>query len=111
MKKYLYLQFLVLGGLLLFYCEVSADSWYTELLIKQQQKAMRAGLGLWENWSGSKAEYIGNQRSRRFHLPACPFAKQIKSTNKVRFYSKWDAFWDGYAPAKRCVVQWWGRED
>ena len=82
---------------------------YTELLIKQQQNAMRAGLGLWENWSESKSEYIGNQRSRRFHLPTCPFAKQIKAANKVRFYSKREAFWAGYAPAKRCVTQWWGR--
>ncbi len=80
---------------------------YTELFINQQQDAMQAGRGLWQNWSESKAEYIGNKRSRRFHLPTCPSARKIKSANKVRFYKKWDAFRAGYAPAKRCVRQWW----
>ena len=72
---------------------------------------MRAQSGIWRNWSEVKAEYIANKRSRRFHLSTCPFAKQIKAANKVRFSRKWDAFWDGYAPAKRCVKKCWGRED
>ena len=80
---------------------------YTELFIKQQRDAMQAGRGLWQNWSESKAEYIGNKHSRRFHLPTCPFAKKINSAYKVRFSRKWDAFRAGYAPAKKCVTEWW----
>lgn len=90
-----------------FFLYLRPNTKYMALLIKYQQKAMQARSGFWRDWRESKAEYIGNKRSRRFHLPTCPFAEQIKSTNKVRFSKKWDAFWAGYAPAKRCVTQWW----
>ena len=91
-----------------FHLYLKPNTKFTSLLIEKQCEAMLAGRGLWQDWRESKAEYIGNKRSRRFHLPACPFAKKIKSTNKVRFSKKWDAFWAGYAPAKRCATQWWG---
>jgi micrococcal nuclease len=79
---------------------------HTELFIRKQQEAMQAGRGLWQNWRESNSEYVGNKNSRRFHLPSCPFARQIKAANRVRFSKKWDAFRAGYAPAKRCVVEW-----
>jgi len=91
-----------------FHLYLRPNTKYTSLLVENQREAMLAGRGLWQNWRESKTEYIGNKKSRRFHLPTCPFAKKIKSTNKVRFSKKWDAFWAGYAPAKRCVTEWWG---
>ncbi len=81
---------------------------HMSLFVKNQHEAMLAGKGLWQNWKESNAEYIGNKRSRRFHLSTCPFTGKIESANKLRFSRKWDAFWAGYAPAKRCVTQWWG---
>jgi len=80
---------------------------HTLLFVKNQHAAMLAGKGFWQNWKESNAEYIANKRSMRFHLSTCPFAGKIKSAHKVRFSRKWDAFWAGYAPAKRCVTQWW----
>jgi len=91
-----------------FHLYLRPNTKFTSLLIEKQREAMLAGRGLWQDWRESTAEYIGNKRSRRFHLPTCPFAKQIKSTNNVSFSKKWDAFWAGYAPAKRCVTRWWG---
>jgi len=91
-----------------FHLYLRPNTKFTSLLIEKQREAMLAGRGLWQDWRESKAEYIGNKRSRRFHLPTCPFAKKIKSTNRVSFSKKWDAFWAGYAPAKRCVTHWWG---
>jgi micrococcal nuclease len=91
-----------------FHLYLRPNTRFTSLLIEKQREAMLAGRGLWQDWRESKAEYIGNKRSRRFHLPTCPFAKKIKSTNKVIFPKKWNGFWAGYAPAKRCVTHWWG---
>jgi micrococcal nuclease len=90
-----------------YFLYIRPNTKYTAIFIKHQQDAMQAGRGLWQKWSESKAEYIGNKRSRRFHLPTCPFTRKIKSANKVRFSKKWDAFRAGYAPAKRCLAEWW----
>jgi hypothetical protein len=46
----------------------------------------------------------------RFHLPACPLAKAISVRNQVLFTTKWDAFWRGYAPAKKCIKEVLGSE-
>jgi len=83
---------------------------YDSILRKSQQDAMSAGQGIWQNWREQNATYFGNKRSRRFHLPSCPFAKKISARNRIVFSRKWDAFWAGYAPAKKCVTQWWGAE-
>ena len=90
-----------------YFLYIRPNTRYMELFINEQQSAMHSRKGLWQNWRETKAEYIGNKRSRRFHLPACPHARRIKSINRVRFYKKWDAFLTGYAPAKRCLSEWW----
>jgi micrococcal nuclease len=79
---------------------------YNSILLASQQEAMSVEKGIWQRWNEQNATYIGNKRSRRFHLPACPFAKKIKSSNRVLFKKKWDAFWGGYAPAKKCVKEY-----
>ncbi len=80
---------------------------YSSILLKSQRDAMRANKGIWQNWREQKATYVGNKRSKRFHLPSCSFAKKIKSSNRVLFTKKWSAFWAGYAPAKRCIQDYW----
>ncbi len=72
-------------------------------LFRSQRQAMTAGRGIWQNWNESKKTYVANSRSRRFHLPACAFAKRINPKNRVVFKRKWDAYWEGYAPGKRCI--------
>ena len=83
---------------------------YDKRLLKKQQDAMRAQKGLWHNWKEEKGKYIGNQKSRRFHLVACPNAKNIKRKNRTTFSTKWDAFYVGYAPAKNCIREFWSYE-
>jgi endonuclease YncB( thermonuclease family) len=71
-------------------------------LLAAQQSAMSAKRGIWSNWREQSATYIGNKRSRRFHLPTCSSGQRIKPINRVIFKKKWDAYWEGYAPAKQC---------
>ena len=76
---------------------------YNSILLKSQRSAMSAKRGIWQNWKEKKGLVIGNKNSHRFHLPTCPFGKRIKPKNRVVFRKKWDAYWEGYAPAKRCM--------
>ena len=97
----------ILENGLAFYLHRRPNVKYEKLLLKAQQRAMKAQKGLWHNWKEEKGEYIGNQRSRRFHLVTCPNAKNIRWKNRTRFSTKWDAFHAGYAPAKKCIKEFW----
>lgn len=72
-------------------------------MLQSQRAAMSARKGIWQNWKERKKNYVANKRSRRFHLPTCPFGKRIKPRNRVVFHKQWEAFGEGYAPAKRCI--------
>lgn len=76
---------------------------YHSTLLAAQRAAMSGKRGIWLNWREQNATYIGNKRSRRFHLPTCSSGKRIKPKNRILFQKKWDAYWEGYAPAKRCM--------
>ena len=76
---------------------------YDSILLQAQRSAMSAKIGIWQNWNEKKNKVIGNKNSHRFHLPTCPFGKRIKPINRIVFQKKWDAYWEGYAPAKRCM--------
>jgi micrococcal nuclease len=80
---------------------------YNRRLLKAQQEAMKAGRGLWNNWSEQKKRYIGNSNSRRLHMENCPNARKIKWKNRTNFPTKWDAFKAGYAPAGGCIKEFW----
>jgi micrococcal nuclease len=80
---------------------------YNSFLLKSQQEAMKARVGIWQNWKNKTEKLIGNRSSRRFHLASCPSAKTIAPINRIFFQTKWDAFWAGYAPAKNCVKEFW----
>ena len=76
---------------------------YDKILLQSQRSAMSAKKGIWQNWKESKNTVVGNKNSQRFHLPTCPFGKRIKPKNRIVFQKKWDAYWKGYAPGKRCM--------
>jgi micrococcal nuclease len=80
---------------------------YNQQLLEAQREAMKAGRGIWKNWSEQKARYIGNRNSRRFHLDSCTSAGKIKRKNKTLFTTKWAAFKAGYAPAGGCIKEFW----
>jgi micrococcal nuclease len=75
---------------------------YDSILLQSQQASMSAKRGIWQNWKENNNPVVGNKTSRRFHLRSCPYGKRIKPQNRIVFQKKWDAFWEGYAPAKKC---------
>jgi micrococcal nuclease len=88
-----------------FFLPRNPNSKYHLLLIKAQRKAMSEKKGIWHNWKEKEEEYIGNKKSNRFHLKTCRFGKKIR--DRIYFSNRWDAFWEGYAPCKKCMSVWW----
>jgi micrococcal nuclease len=87
---------------------ISPNITYTAVLLKSQQEAMKAGKGMWANWKEKPSDYyIGNKKSRRFHLRTCALGQRTSKQNQIQFGRKWDAFWEGYAPCKKCMYEWW----
>ena len=74
------------------------------ILLQTQRDAMSAKKGMWRNCNDKEGEeYLGSKKSKRFHLKTCPYGKRIEKRNRVIFTRKWDAFWSGFAPCKRCM--------
>ena len=76
---------------------------YEQVLLQSQRGAMSKKIGLWGHWKEREGEYFGSKKSKRFHLNTCPYGKKIGKRNRILFKSKWDAFWSGFAPGKRCL--------
>lgn len=77
---------------------------YERILLQAQRDAMLKKIGIWSHWEEKEGEYSGNKQSRRFHLKTCPYGKKIEKRNRIFFKRKWDAFWSGFAPCKRCLA-------
>jgi endonuclease YncB( thermonuclease family) len=77
---------------------------YNTVLLYTQRDAMSAKRGMWRELIEEEGGYWGNRRSLRFHDRTCPFGKKIGPANRVFFKSKWDAFWAGFAPGKKCMA-------
>lgn len=75
---------------------------YDQAFLEAQRKAMKAGRGIWKDMQKAEGPWIGNRRSKRFHDPDCPFGRQVSRRNRIEFDTRWEAFWAGYAPARRC---------
>lgn len=84
---------------------ISPNITYTAVLLKSQQEAMKAGKGMWANWKEKPSDYVGNKKSRRFHLRTCALGQRTSKQNQIQFGRKWDAFWEGYSPCKKCMGQ------
>jgi len=77
---------------------------YEKMLLQTQRDSMSTKQGMWHNWNEQEGErYLGSKISKRFHLITCSYGKRIKKRNRVFFARKWDAFWYGFAPCKRCI--------
>ncbi len=87
-----------------FYLFVKAAGKHDERLLEAQRQAMEKRLGMWRNWKEPEGvQYTGNRNSRRFHLETCHFAQKTAIRNRVVFESQWDAFQEGFAPARCCI--------
>ncbi len=85
-----------------YYHEAVRRDW--DRLLETQRQAMRAGRGLWGVLSRESATFIGNARTRRFHTAQCVMADRIHARYRRTFASLWEAFWEGYAPARECAA-------
>lgn len=86
-----------------FYLHSKPNLKYRDLLIKTQQQAMAHKRGIWKNLREKSEWYIGNRNSKRFHTPDCSWGKKTHPKNEILLTSAWDAFWQGYAPCRRCL--------
>lgn len=76
-------------------------------LLAVQRKAMAGGVGIWRYVDKSEKPqkpYRGNRRSKRFHTHDCPRGKTMSRKNQVWLKNKWEAFWQGYSPARKCIA-------
>jgi endonuclease YncB( thermonuclease family) len=85
-----------------YYLFLTPNTKYDQLLLRLQREAMAKRVGLWRGFPDQQGTYVGNGHSKRFHQANCPFGKMISPENRVVFKTKYDAFWAGYAPGKRC---------
>ena len=85
-----------------YYLFLAPNTKYDQLLLRLQREAMAKRVGLWRGFPDQRGTYVGNGRSKRFHQANCPFGKMISPKNRVVFKTKYDAFWAGYGPCKRC---------
>lgn len=78
---------------------VSPNVKYADMFVKFQREAREQGKGLWGaapvpvpggggKKQGSGTHYIGNARSKVFHLPTCEWAQKMAPQNRVEFGSK-----------------------
>jgi len=82
----------------------SPNEKYEKMFLQTQRGAMLSKQGMWHNWNEQEGEkYLGSKISKRFHVKTCSYGKRIKKRNRVFFARKWDTFWSGFAPCKRCI--------
>ncbi len=85
------------------YCDLTNDMPFKRSFIRAQRLAMKKRVGIWSlPIKDTEPYYIGNRRSMRFHRPCCPLGRQTSKKNRIIFRNKWDAYWYGYFPCKKC---------
>lgn len=79
----------------------------SQRLLTDQRDAMINGVGIWQHLKKDERPpqpYLGNRGSRRFHRYDCPMGKRMAKKNRVWLENQWEAFWEGYAPARECIT-------
>ncbi len=86
-----------------YYHKNTEDLWKKWLPL--QRKAMKLERKVWGFWASKQGRVIGNKRSKRFHTLTCSNGAKISKRNRIPFYTYFDAFYAGYAPARGCIIQ------
>jgi len=82
----------------------SPNGKYFDLMLEFQRQAMNEKLGIWKNIRKSpEKQYLGNNKSFRFHRTSCPFAKKIATRNLIKFENRYISFWAGFSPCEKCL--------
>ena len=105
---YRYLRFML--SIMFFFLSAAgysnAQTWYTVKWVNDGDTIVLT--------NGWRVRYIGtdapeidheNQKAQPYGYKARSFNKKWK--NRTRFSTKWDAFHAGYAPAKKCIKEFW----
>jgi micrococcal nuclease len=93
---------LVKAGLAMCYHKLPNVKYSGQLLVAQRE-AMTGRRGIWQaEQQRQSSGVLANRNSRRFHTLSCPEAKRISPQNRIRFESRWEAFWQGYSPSREC---------
>lgn len=93
-------------GYAFYYPHEDEDKDISRQIHNAQQQAMKEGLGFWPEilrMDDPALTFIGNVKSRRFHLMECGYGQRISEANKKEFSSLYDVFYQGYAPCRRCT--------
>ena len=75
---------------------------YRNEFIRAQRRAMQEGRGMWRQAGLQRRAVVGNRNSLRFHRLKCPFGRNICKSNRQIFSDSWQAFFEGFAPCKKC---------
>jgi len=79
-----------------------------DLFRRLQLEARARRRGLWARGADvpwptlSRAAYVGNRRSKKFHLPSCSAVQKMSAENRVEFRTAAEAKAAGYVPCKLC---------
>jgi len=78
--------------------------------IKAQKSAMSNRKGLWQEWKTRPDTYRASSKDKRFHHPSCLNGWSVPAKNLKTFQTRWDGFWEGYAPGDCCryKLMWLG---
>ncbi len=96
---------MVREGYAFYYPHQDQDKDISARILRAQKEAMSAGRGFWPvilSMEEAELTYAGNLRSKRFHIMECGYGQRIADANRVVFPSLYDAFYQGYAPCRRC---------
>ncbi len=97
---------MVREGFAFYYPHPDQDRDISARILSAQKEAMVNGMGFWPailSMEEAEATYAGNSRSKRFHVLECGYGQRISDANKVIFPSLYEAFYQGYAPCRRCT--------
>ncbi|MFP3870268.1 MAG: thermonuclease family protein [Syntrophobacteria bacterium] len=76
---------------------------YWKLLLTLQRQALKEKRGIWSLPAVEPEDfYLGNRSSWVFHRPDCPFGLSMAPGNRIRFQSRYEAFFRGFSPCRRC---------
>lgn len=97
---------MVREGFAFYYPHQDQDEVISARILDAQKEAMRKGRGFWPvilSMEEAELTYAGNMRSKRFHVLECGYGQRIAKSNRIIFPSLHDAFYEGYAPCRRCT--------
>jgi micrococcal nuclease len=97
---------MVRDGFAFYYPHQDQNREIASRILRSQKKAIDQNLGFWPeilNMEEADLTYVGNTRSKRFHVLECGYGQRISDSNRIEFSSLHDAFYKGYAPCRRCT--------